>query len=142
MFASAILATAGVAHAQETTPAERNAVRAEVPWYERFTTSTGVTEAVTGAGEADRLPEPSWTLNQRWGVTMEFREGQRIDRRLDQTGEDQTAVGAYYQFTPRVRLGGEFSVGAAQRTPITPVRPADRDAEPSAGVRIESAFRF
>jgi hypothetical protein len=143
MFASAILATTGVAHAQNVTPAERSAVQAEVPWYERFTTSTGVTESITGTNEADRLPEPSWTLNQRWGVTMEFREGQqRIDRRLEGALEDQTAVGAYYQFTPRVRLGGEVSVGAAQRTPATPVGPRDEDAEASAGVRIESAFRF
>lgn len=137
LVAGAVLATAGVAHAQEGVSTER---AAGTPWYERFTTSTGVAESITG-GENDRLPQATWDLNQRWGVTVDIREGERVNPRLDLRPEDQTAVGAYYQFTPRVRLGGEVSVGAAQRAPVAPAGRRAED-EAAAGVRIESAFRF
>lgn len=137
---AAVLATAGIAHAQENVPSEREAVRAEVPWYQQFTTSSSLTDAITGETDANNLVAPAWTLNQRWGVTVDIREGQRIDRTLEGARQDETSVGAYYQFTPRVRLGGEVSVGAAQRTQTPSVGP--QDEEPSAGVRLESAFRF
>lgn len=150
VVAGAVLATAGAAHAQgSTTPstvADRNAVRAEVPWYERFTTTSGFTETLNGGvnTENERALAPSWRLNEHWGVTVDVREGQRMDRRLDVAGrEDQTAVGAYYQFTPRVRVGGEVSVGVPQSPALlTPLNHGDEKTQPSAGVRLESAFRF
>lgn len=148
VLAGAVLATAGVAHAQDNSAptsavADRNAVRAETPWYERFTTTHGVTETLTGSTENDRLPAPSWRLSDRWGVTVDVHQAQRIDRALDPASrEDQTAVGAYYQFTPRVRLGGEVSVGVPQDSPALSQANHDDKTEPSAGVKLESAFRF
>jgi hypothetical protein len=108
-----------------------------VPWYQRFTTSTGVTESITGESENDRRIAPAWTLNQRWGVTLDVREAQRIER-LPESRGDQASVGAYYQFTPRMRVGGEVSV---EEQPATIAATPSED-EPRAGVRIESAFRF
>jgi len=111
-----------------------------VPWYQRFTTSTGVTESITGQNENDRQLAPAWTLNQRWGVTLDVREAQRTDT-IEGGRGDQTSVGAFYQFTPRVRVGGELSLETTER-PGAAVAPRRDAEEPSAGVRIESAFRF
>ncbi len=138
---AAVLATAGVAHAQDrpaiAAPGASAPSTAAVPWYQRFTTSSGVTETITGESENDRLPAPAWTLNQRWGVTLDVREAQRVERSLQGGHGDQASVGAYYQFTPRIRVGGELSV--EQQAPLSPV---PNDEETRAGVRIESAFRF
>jgi hypothetical protein len=136
------LATAGVAHAQDrpiaplASGAEANA--AAVPWYQRFTTSNGVTETITGAAENDRSLAPAWTLSQRWGVTVDVREAQRIERLPDGRG-DQTSVGAFYQFTPNVRVGGELNL---ETTPAPGAIARAQEEEPRADVRIESAFRF
>ncbi len=137
---AAVLATAGVAHAQErpTATTDVEAANAAVPWYQRFTTSNGVTETITGQSENDRRLAPAWTLNNRWGVTLDVREAERIERLPEGGRGDEASVGAYYQFTPRVRVGGELSL---QTTAPPGPLPTDDD-EPRAGVRIESAFRF
>ncbi|MBC7769322.1 MAG: hypothetical protein H7124_11095 [Phycisphaerales bacterium] len=139
------MATAGVAHAQQApavtvAPAAEATSRAGVPWYQRFTTSNGVTESITGEGENDRILAPAWTLSQRWGVTVDLREAQRIERSPEGSRGDQASVGAFYQFTPNMRVGGEVSVETEER-PIA-IAPIDRSDEPRADVRIESAFRF
>jgi hypothetical protein len=142
---AAVLATAGVAHAQDrpvaapATVTESAASRAAVPWYQRFTTSGGVTENITGDVENDRVLAPSWAMNQRWGVTLDVREAQRIER-LPESRGDQTSVGAFYQFTPSVRVGGEVSVETAPA--LSPIARPTEEEEARAGVRIESAFRF
>jgi hypothetical protein len=139
---AAVLATAGVAHAQDRPVAPApgaGAANSAVPWYQRFTTSNGVTESVTGDSENDRLPAPTWTLNQRWAVTVDVQEAERIERSPEGGRGDQASLGAYYQFTPRLRVGGELSV--EQQTPLAPV-PHEDEEETRAGVRIESAFRF
>lgn len=140
---AAVLATAGVAHAQDRPAAPSattaEATRAAVPWYQRFTTSTGVTESITGDRENDRILAPAWTLNQRWGVTVDVREAQRIERLPEGRG-DQTSVGAFYQFTPNMRVGGELSVESAP--PGGAITAGDHEQEPRADIRIESAFRF
>lgn len=140
----AALAASGVAHAQDA-PAARvapaaEASRAAVPWYQRFTTSNGVTESITGQNENDRILPPAWTLNQRWGVTVDVREAQTVERLTEGGRGDQASVGAFYQFTPNMRVGGEVSLESEER-PMA-LTPAERRDEPRAGVRIESAFRF
>jgi hypothetical protein len=144
---AAIMATTGVAHAQQrpaapvNPTAEARANDAAVPWYQRFTTSNGVTESITGVTENDRQLAPAWTLNQRWGVTVDVREAQRIERIPDSRRGDEASLGAYYQFTPRMRVGGQLSVETENRSLTT--APADPSSdEPHADVRIESAFRF
>lgn len=140
LIAGAVIASAGAAHAQDRSGAAAvvNA-QAAVPWYQRFTTSSGVTESITGETENDRIESPAWTVNQRWGVIVDVREAQRIERLPEGGRGDQTSVGAYYQFTPRVRLGGQLSVESAT-SPGAPL--LEEEAGPRAGVRIESAFRF
>lgn len=140
---AAILATVGVAHAQQAPAApvaESTATHAAVPWYQRFTTSNGVTESITGENENDRVLQPSWSLSQRWGVTLDVREAHRIERSPEGSRGDQASVGAFYQFTPNMRFGGEVSVESNERR-LT-LTPTERRDEPRADVRIESAFRF
>ena len=142
LLAGAVLATAGVAHAQEvvTPAAEMNASRALVPWYQRFTTSNGVTETITGVRENDRILPPAWSLGQRWGVTVDVNEASRVERRPEQVRGDQAALGAYYQFTPGARVGAEVRVEDAGSA-LTHL-PGERRDGAEADVRIESAFRF
>lgn len=133
--------TAGVAHAQDTTPQERAAVRAETPWYERFTYSHGPTETMTGIGPSDRISQPIWSLSRRWGVTVDTNQAERV-RRPDRPSEaPETAVGAFFQFTPSVRVGGQVTVREAEQPP-SPALQDERSDGTSAGVRLESAFRF
>lgn len=137
---AAVVATAGVAQAQTRTPvapAVDAPASSATPWYQRFTTSNGVTESITGESENDRVLPPAWTLNQRWGVTLDVREAQRIERSPDGGRGDQTSVGAFYQFTPNMRVGGEVSVESQRPSVVN-----QQQEESRADVRIESAFRF
>lgn len=143
---AAVMATAGVAHAQQrpaapvNPTAEARVNAGAVPWYQRFTTSNGVTESITGVTENDRQLTPAWTLNQRWGVTVDVREAQRIERLPDANRGSETSLGAYYQFTPTMRVGGQLSVETDDSALTTTRDP--NSGEPRADVRIESAFRF
>lgn len=142
---AAVLATAGVAHAQDRQapllPEATAGDASAVPWYQRFTTSNGVTESITGDTENDRALVPAWTLTQRWGVTLDVREAERIERLPEGGRGDQTSVGAFYQFTPSVRVGGQVSVESPER-PAAGLTNEAEQTEPRAGVRVESAFRF
>lgn len=140
---AAVLATAGAAHGQERVLPSAGVSADATPWYQRFTTSNGVTESITGDAENDRIPAPAWTLSQRWGVTLDVREAQRIERSPEGGRGDQASFGAFYQFTPSVRVGGELSVEAPERPAAgIATSPTTADEEPRADVRIESAFRF
>mgnify|MGYP000291771827 CR=1 FL=1 len=82
----------------------------------------------------------AWTPSRRWGVTVNLNENGQAGTAAP-TVRDETAVGAYYQFTPSVRVGGAVSVGAQSAAGLAPVERA-READSAAGVRLESAFRF
>ena len=136
------MATAGVAQAQERVAAPVPAAEAAdsaAPWYQRFTSSNGVTESIAGDQAATDLA-PAWTLSQRWGVTVDVREAQRIERSPDGGHGDQTSLGAYYRFTPNLSVGGQVNLETTPAPGAAPVR--REDEEPRADVRIESAFRF
>lgn len=152
---AAVLASAGVAHAQQRPAVAAPAVAAPAsqapaettagtPWYQHFTTSSGLSQTLNGDSTNDQTIAPTWAINPHWGVTVDVREAQRVERALDGGHGNQTSVGAYYQFTPGVRVGGELSLETSPR-PGTPeaalVGPVNRD-EPRANVKIESAFRF
>lgn len=149
LVAGAVLATAGVAHAQQrpvmAPPAqsanpvtEQQVIQSAVPWYLRFTTSSGVTETISGDRDGNHAISPSWNINQHWGVTVDVREAQRTERLLDSTQGDQASLGAFYQFTPSLRVGGALNVEAPRQDSLT----NQRDTEARADVRVESAFRF
>lgn len=128
--------SAGSAYAQ--TPEERAAVRAETPWYERYTTNRSSELATSGLGPSDRR-DTSWRVNGRWAVTVDVNEARRVERFAPGGDRDDAAFGAYFQLSPNMRVGGQVSVG---RTPAAAVTPLDRDEERAADVRVQSAFRF
>jgi hypothetical protein len=97
-----------------------------------------VTESISGDHDANRLVAPGWNLNQHWGVTVDVREAQRTERLLDSAQGDQASVGAYYQFTPSLRVGGAVNVEAPRQDLLS----GPRETQPRADVRVESAFRF
>lgn len=112
--------------------ADRQAVQREIPWYERFTNSAAPTnpygDALTlGEGASLKVaPTP------RWGVSLDTH--QRNPSAL-RSVRDEAAVSAYFQFTPRLRVGGRLSVAGRTNTGGAP-------DQSTSSVRIESAFKF
>jgi len=77
----------------------------------------------------------TWQASNKWGLTLNLRDADRTKV----LGRDEAAVGAFYHFTPRLRVGGEVSVADS---PLASVSPLAGDKEKSAGVKLESAFKF
>jgi hypothetical protein len=155
-FALGLIAATGVqaalsdAQAQDRdTRAERSATAAEVPWYERFTFSPGSPgrPAAVATPGGDRTA--GWTTNPRsssvspsasWGMTFNVGEAERLEGGLaPEAAGKETAVGAYFRFSPRVTVGGRVTVAEPKAVPLAPGPARD---EPDAGVKLESAFRF
>jgi hypothetical protein len=137
----AFVASSGVAHAEETLR-DRKAAAAEVPWYERFTYSAGAPKDAPAWSSANPRTGASQTPapNARWGLTLNLGDEDRIgEARRVQRQNDEAAVGAFFRFTPRMRLGGKVSVGLQAVAPG--LRTSGRD-EQAAGVKLESAFKF
>jgi hypothetical protein len=130
----------GVAHAQESR-ADRTATAAQVPWYERFTFSAAPQEKLPSWSSVNPRDPAAGAASARWGMTVNVGEAeQRLTEAGRITRDNEAAVGAFYRFTPRVRVGGKVSVAPPQS-----VTPNDRSADkrpPEAGVRLESAFKF
>jgi hypothetical protein len=104
----------------------------EIPWFEQFTAS---------GTAVDSPPISNQTLtgmvSQRWGFSVNVRNADRTKA----APRDEAAVGAFYDFTPRLRLGGELRVADSVVGGAPGVSGA-APREPSAGVKLESAFRF
>lgn len=137
----ALAASQGTALAQDSR-ADRTAAAAEVPWFERFTfNSGGSDEALPSWSTVNPRAPGAAVASARWGMTVNVGEAeQRLTEAGRLTQESEAAVGAFYRFTPRVRVGGQVSVAPQSVAPG-----ADRlneRREPEAGVRLESAFKF
>jgi hypothetical protein len=134
----AVVASTGAAHAQATL-AERAATVSEVPWYERFTYSSGVADAAPSWSTINPRDPKAPVASARWGVTLNVGEEERLRTSESITPRGESAIGAFYSFSPRVRVGGQVSVAPQEVTPGA----ARRDqAQENAGVKLESAFRF
>lgn len=110
---------------------DRQAVEREIPWYERFSNSV-----VPGSyGDLPTLDERTRLTvapSPRWGLSLD--RGQQEGFTL-RTSREEAAVSAYFQFTPRLRVGGRLSVTEQAPNRVVP-------AESNSSVRIESAFKF
>jgi hypothetical protein len=133
---AAVVVATGVAHAEEAL-SQRAAAAAEVPWYERFTFSGGQ-DLPQWSTANPRLPNGA-AADDRWSLSIRVGEAER-GARIEPIGpRDQTAIGAFYRFTPNVRVGGRVSV--TEQPPVATGDAAKKE-EPNTGVRLESAFRF
>lgn len=135
----AVTLGAGGAFAQVAQPAEPTAAAPpqDMPWSQRFTQSV---ESGSGWADSDTRAALSWRPTARWGVTLNVRDGDRASV----ASQDEASVGAFFQFTPRLRVGGEVSVASPRAGPLANPRLQGQagSEEPSAGVKLESAFRF
>lgn len=133
-IAAAVFAIVFVAGGDAMAQARNAGAPSPAPWYERFTFGS---EIDAGVNAWTPRGEPKATIRvsprSRWGVTFGMQEeSQRpLDRR-----NGQTSAGAFYDLTPKFRLGGQVVLpqdGAANGAD-------SRGRAPS--VKVESAFRF
>jgi hypothetical protein len=129
-------ASAGIAHADETKSISRalKAPNAATPWYEQFTASNGE-PARAASGASDQTV--TGMVTAKWGFSLNLKDADRTRT----VARDETAVGAFYDFTPRIRVGGELRVADPVAAGAPPGRRSGA-AETGAGVKLESAFRF
>jgi hypothetical protein len=136
----AVVASAGAAHAEPAKPAATVApaatVSGEIPWFERFTASTMDDAAKSNTSGATNQTITGM-LTSHWGFSVNVRDADRSKT----APRGEAAIGAFFDFTPRIRLGGEVRVA----DPVVGGAPGSVGAAPreqSAGVKLESAFRF
>jgi hypothetical protein len=134
------LAAGTLALATEPEPAKDvlPATSAELPWYRSFTLRSA--EIEDGAFMRLKKPDLEFRAGNQWGLSVGLDEQ---DTLLE--SRDRMSAGAFYEFSPRFRLGGELSFVAPGElrisTPqdsILPVSPVDEQPR----VRIESSIKF
>lgn len=114
---------------------------APIKWYESFASTADKdidkeARLVAPTTETDEFGL-AWSGKGRWGLTLDMTRRSGDDVRL--LPEQEISAGAFYQFTPRFRLGGGISIGGEKLTSDSS-RWVDQENE--TGVRIESAFSF
>jgi hypothetical protein len=132
----AMLAT-GAAAESPRAAASQAPQQSAAPWYERFTFGSETASSATRwVPRSDNLVSVPLSSRSRWGVTLGVTPQQRTP---GAAGSDTSKVsaGAYYQLSPRVRVGGAVNLPSAPREQ----EKQDPTAE-GPGVRFESAFRF
>ncbi|MBL1431536.1 MAG: hypothetical protein COA60_008535 [Robiginitomaculum sp.] len=139
-IASIWLAAGTLALANEPEPVKDvlPATSAELPWYRSFTLRSS--EVEDGAFMRLKKPDLEFRAGNQWGLSVGMNEQ---DPLLE--SKDRMSAGAFYEFSPRFRLGGELSFVAPGElrisTPqdsILPVSPIDEQPR----VRIESSIKF
>jgi len=129
----AVSAFATAAHGQTATATEKS----DRPWYDRFTASAGLTDQDKGFTAGESRTALSFAPSAKWGVTLNVRDANR----LVVESNDEASLGAFYNISPRFRVGGQLSVAAQQPSIRLPVTPAEQQ-QAGAGVKLESAFKF
>ena len=132
--------TVGAAHAETkkapVAPAPAAQSQAEAPWFQRFTANAGATEgAHLAPGQVQNEQTITWQATDKWNLTLNLKDADRTKV----TSRDEAAVGAFYHFTPSIRVGGEVAVAdspSAAKSAVTD------NKDQSATVKLESAFKF
>lgn len=110
----------------------------QLPWYRSFTLRSA--EVSDGAFLPLKRPDIEIRPGSQWGVTIGLEEQDPLLESVD-----RMSAGAFYEFSPRFRIGGGLTFAAPGElrisTPedrILPVRPIDDEPV----VRIESSIKF
>lgn len=114
---------------------------AQAPWYERFTFGSEVRDGANawvprGELKAAVKVDP----RSRWGMTFGVQQDATTaftPRNGQNSG--RTLAGAFYQVSPKFRVGGEVVVPNEQLG-VSQSRERSQRREP--GVKVESAFKF
>ncbi|GIU66373.1 NtrZ family periplasmic regulatory protein [Candidatus Phycosocius spiralis] len=113
----------------------------QAPWYERFTFGSELRDGANawvprGELKAAVKVDP----RSRWGVTFGMQQDLGSSF-LSRSGQNagRTSAGAFYQISPKFRVGGEVVVPNEQLG-VSQNRPQSQRREP--GVKVESAFKF
>lgn len=125
------LSTAAAADARVSTAPSSNK-----GWIDKLSLSKEAERPVLPLApiESDQL-QLAWRPGGKWGITLDLtnREPNEILPR------EELAAGAYYQLTPRFRLGGGLTLNGDS---LSSAAQGWKQKEGEAGVRIESAFSF
>lgn len=121
--------------------ASTTAQSAQAPWYERFTFGSEVRDGANawvprGELKAAVKVDP----RSRWGMTFGVQQDPTTaltPRNGQNSG--RTLAGAFYQVSPKFRVGGEVVVPNEQLG-VSQSRERSQRREP--GVKVESAFKF
>ncbi len=101
-----------------------------LPWYERFTVAPSESYAVWGAAPR----EFQLQAGDRWGVTLGYSEGVRSAQDFSL---DDFSAGAFFEFSERVRVGGELRFTSPEEEIF-----GEETERKTPELRFESAFRF
>jgi hypothetical protein len=101
-----------------------------LPWYERFTVAPSESYAVWGAAPREFQLE----AGERWGVTLGYSEG---GRSVQDFSLDDFSAGAFFEFSERVRVGGELRFTSPEEEIF-----GEESERKTPELRFESAFRF
>lgn len=112
--------------------------KAGLPWYRSFTLRSN--EVSEGTFLPLNKPDVEFRASSQWGVTIGLPEQ---DPLLET--KDRMSAGAFYNISPRIRLGGELSFTAPGELRVS--TPKDHALPMQAGedaptVRIESSIKF
>lgn len=130
-------AVATAALAQPRAAGEQATQQSAAPWYERFTFGSETASSATRwVPRSENLVSVPLSARSRWGVSLGVTP-QQANRGLASPDNSKVSAGAYYQLSPRVRVGGAVNLPSAPREQ----EKQDPTSE-GPGVRFESAFRF
>ena len=101
-----------------------------LPWYERFTVAPSESYAVWGGTPQEFQLE----AGDRWGVTLGYSQA---GRSAQDFSLDDFSAGAFFEFSERVRFGGELRF----TSPEEEIFGEDTERK-TPELRFESAFRF
>jgi hypothetical protein len=138
-----VFASCAPAFARDQRPAPSIAAPSapQAPWYERFTAGSELRDGANAwvpRGETKAVVVDS---RNRWGVTFGVNQEPRaaLAPRTSQS-TSRTSAGAFFQVSPKVRVGGAVTLPEEQLG-VSPQR-RDPSAKREPGVKIESAVRF
>lgn len=114
----------------QTAPSMDQPSASALPWYERFTVAPSESYAVWGAAPREFQLE----AGDRWGVTLGYSQGSRS---VQNFSLDDFSAGAFFEFSERVRVGGELRFTSPEEEIF-----GEETENKTPELRFESAFRF
>ncbi len=135
-----VLTVAGVATAQEAVvdmpaPTLAETEQAQPDWFQQFTFSTrDISETQLVEVEPSKTLKLAWVKGDRWNVSVDMTSRDVFSP----LPREEMSAEANFLITPRISVGGEFSISADELDQVG----NNPDQQVEAGIRLRSAFRF